>query len=211
MQKPDFSAVLRHAQVREPQQLGPQEVPYGQRLYKCECCNDSGVVQAWKLNRWASALSDVPLDSVMSMPVLCTHLRTCGEREIQVFAQKDTDENSPRTVRRKLSDGENIGHLLAEGRVKVLTHSQSQYIHQKVLEYRELLSVTEEGREYIAKVREAARNATPAEKPSPRLTHVGAILAGFALPEEPDLGDRAPAQERVQVTNPRDFEPEIEF
>ena len=205
MEKPSFHAITDYARVRNPKQIGPQEIPIGQREFKCECCNDSGVVQSWKLNRWALDVTDEPLDSIMSAPVLCTQFSSCGELEIQVFAPKDADENSPRTTVRKLSDGETVGHKLANGSLKALNLAQSRYIHNKVLEFREMLSYTSQGRDYIAEVRAAARTAIPAQPQTGRLMHIGSILAGFEMPPEPQTDDRNTAA--VEIINPRDFPP----
>ena len=186
MEKPNFTSIMHHARVREAQLIGPQAVPHTQRLFKCECCNDSGVVQSWKLNRWGKNALDADLDAVMSLPVLCTRLSTCGEVEIQVFADKDRDENAPRTRTQNFKDCENIGQYIRDGKLRALTLEQSQYIHDKVLEYRELLSVTDEGRAYVDAVRKAGREAVTA-KPSTRLSHIGEVLATFEMPEEPGI------------------------
>ena len=193
MDKPNFTSIIHHARVREAQLIGPQAIPHTQRIYKCECCNDSGVVQAWKLNRWGKTALDADLDSVMSLPVLCNRLSSCGEVEIQVFADKDRDENAPRTRTQNFKTCESIGHYMADGKLKALTLQQSEYIHNKVLEYRELLSVTEQGKQYVEDVRTAARGAVSA-KPSTRLSHIGEMLATFAMPPEPGL-DRDPQPE----------------
>ena len=118
MDKPNFTSIIHHARVREAQLIGPQEVPHTQRLYKCECCNDSGIVQSWKLNRWGKTALDADLDAVMSLPVLCNRLSTCGEVEIQVFADKDRDENAPRTRTQNFKACENIGHYIRDGKLK---------------------------------------------------------------------------------------------
>lgn len=185
MDKPNFTSIIYHARVREAQLIGPQAVPHTQRLYKCECCNDSGIVQAWKLNRWAKNVLDVDLDPVMSLPVLCNRLSTCGEVEIQVFADKDKDENAQRTRRQNFKECENIGKYIRDEKLKALSTQQSDYIHHKILEYRELLSVTDKGKAYVDAVRKAAREAV-ASKPSTRLSHIGEVLATFEMPPEPD-------------------------
>ena len=118
MDKPNFTSIIHHARVREAQLIGPQEPrPHcTQRLYKCECCNDSGIVQSWKLNRWGKTAFDADLDAVVaSLPVLCNRLSTCGEVEIQVFADKDRDENAPRTRTQNFKACENIGHYIRDG------------------------------------------------------------------------------------------------
>ena len=202
MNKPNFTSIIHHARVRDAKLIGPQQIPHTQRIYKCECCNDSGVVQAWKLNRWGKTALDADLDAVMSLPVLCNRLSSCGEVEIQVFADKDRDENAPRTRTQNFKKCESIGHYMSEGKLRALSLEQSEYIHNKVLEYRELLSVTEQGKQYIDDLRTAARDAVAA-KPSTRLSHIGEMLATFAMPPEPGLDrdpDPAPGVELDGVT-----------
>ena len=202
MQKPNFDSIVSHARVREARATGPQAIPHNQRIFKCECCNDSGVVQAWKLNRWAKRVMDEPLDAIMSLPVLCTRYNTCGEVEIQVFADKDRDENAPRTSKRNFVEGDKIGDLIKHRKVRVLSYEQSQYIHDRVLEYRELLATTEQGQQYVEGVKTALRDSIP-EKTRPRLHHISEIFSPALLPDEPDLT----APERVEVVSPRDFTP----
>ena len=204
MKKPSFDLILHHARVRAPQQIGPQEIPPGTRIYKCECCNDTGVVQSWKLNRWASRITDEPLDAIMSLPVLCSQYETCGETQIQVFADKDKDENASRTATRSLLKGESVGALISAGKMKALSLDQSRYIHHKVLEYRELLSNTEKGRQFVADVKAAAKAATPVQPHSNRLTHIGSIIATFDFPIEPDFNDDSAAVQAAP--DPRDFQ-----
>lgn len=187
MDKPNFTSIFHHARVREAKLIGPQAVSHTQRLYKCECCNDSGVVQSWKLNRWGKTALDADLDAVMSLPVLCNRLSTCGEVEIQVFADKDRDENAPRTRTQNFKACENIGHYIRDGKLRALSAEQADYIHNKVLEYRELLAVTDQGKAYVDAVRKAGREAVTA-KPSTRLSHIGEILATFEMPLEPEYG-----------------------
>lgn len=207
MQKPNFDLIVNHARVREPVAMGAQAIPHATRIYKCECCNDTGVVQAWKLNRWALRVMDEPLDAIMSLPVLCTRYTTCGEVEIQVFADKDRDENAPRTQRRNfISDSKSIAipELIKAKKLRVLSYEQSQYIHDRVLEYRELLATTQEGQEYVDSVKAVLRAAVPEQKRQ-RLQHVSEVFAPAELPPEPEL--TAVHTERVQVVSPRDFIP----
>jgi len=221
MERPDFGGIVHHSRQREPRLKSgiPQEVPYGTRLYHCECCNDSGVVQAWKLNRWAIAPSDEPLNSTMSLPVFCQQFQSCGNAMQQVFAgDKDKDEAASRTVEVNLLKGNSNGDSqlrdrIAKGKLKVLSLEQSRYIHNKVLEYREQLACTDHGRAYIADVKTACREALPpsdAHRSVGGLTHIGQMLRIPDLPAEPDWDDPSPAP-RVEVTSPRDLAPEVEF
>ena len=207
MEKPNFDLIVNHARVRDPVAMGPQAVPHTKRLYKCECCNDTGVVQSWKLNRWALRVMDEPLDAIMSLPVLCTRYTTCGEVEIQVFADKDKDENAPRTARKNFINDPKavtIPELIKNKKIRILSYEQSQYIHDRVLEYRELLATTQEGQEYVDSVKAVLRAAVPEQKRQ-RLQHVSEVFAPAELPPEPEL--TAVHTERVQVVSPRDFVP----
>jgi hypothetical protein len=220
MNKPDFSAITRHSVQREPQLKSgiPQAIPYGTRIYSCECCNDTGVVQTWKLNRWALAPGDEPLNSTTSLPVFCQMLTSCGNATMQVFAgSRDNDESAPRITEVNLLRGNSNGdsclrEQIAKGKLKCLTPEQSRYIHNKVLEYRELLACTEAGRQYVEDVKEACRKALPSPEAQKtrlgngRLMHIGELLRLPQLPEEPDW-DAVTAQARVQPSNPRDFTP----
>lgn len=216
MQTPDFSGLVHHSRQRDSHLKAgiPQALPAGTRLFNCECCNDSGVVQPWKLNRWALGPHDQPLDSTMSLPIFCQMLSTCGDSEMQVFAghAKDDEETKPRTARVNLLKGNEAGesHLgsrIASGQLRVLSAEQSRYIHNKVLEYRELLTYTEKGRQYVEDVKAACRDAVPpadAQRGTDRLMHIGQLLRIPQMPDEPDWDDNRPT---VQVTNPRDFVP----
>jgi hypothetical protein len=220
MNRPDFSAVARHSAHRDSHLRAgvPQAVPYGTRIYKCECCNDTGIVQTWKLNKWALGPNDPPLDSCLSLPIFCTRLASCGNRTQQVFAgSRDDDETAERTAEANLFKGNSesksaIGSLIASGQLRALSAEQAQYIHDKVLEYREFLWTQKAGQDYLDAVKEACRNATPHEDVTKtrvgngRLMHIGEILRVPDLPEEPDC-TVPPSAARVQPTDPRDFAP----
>jgi hypothetical protein len=217
--KPDVSAVTRHSVQREPRLKSgiPQAIPYGTRIYSCECCNDTGIVQAWKLNRWAIGPTDEPLNSTTSLPVFCTMLTSCGDATLQVFADKDKDENASRTVEVNLLRGNSKGdsrlrEQIAKGKLRTLTPEQSRFLHNKVLEYRELLACTERGRQYVEDVKQACRDALPPPEAKEtrlgngRLMHIGELLRLPQMPEEPDW-DAVTVEARVQPSNPRDFTP----
>jgi hypothetical protein len=217
MQKPDFSAVVRHSVQRDSHLKAglPQAIPYGTRIYRCECCNDSGIVQSWKLNRWALGPDDQPLNSSTSLPVFCQHFTSCGNQTQQVFAgSRDNDEAAERTAEVNLFKGNEAGESQVRGRIaagalRCLSQEQSKYIHNKVLEYREMLACTERGRQYVEEVKEACRGATPnydaPRNAGPgRLVHIGELLCPPVIPAEPDWGAPQAAQ-RVEVTDPRDF------
>lgn len=216
MTRPDFTGVIHHSRQREPHLKSgiPQALPPGTRLYRCECCNDTGVVQSWKLNRWAKAPSDQPLDSTTSLPVFCQQLSTCGNTTQQVFAgSRDNDESAPRTVDTNLLKGNSNGDshlrdLIGKGVIKALTPQQSAYIHAKVLEYRQMLEGTSEGQQYVADVKTACREALPpsdAHRGIGGLSHIGLLLRVPAMPSEP-------GQQPAQPTQPHPgYDPDAEF
>lgn len=196
MQRPDFTGVIHHSRQREPHLKSgiPQALPPGIRIYRCECCNDTGIVQSWKLNRWAISPSDQPLDSTTSLPVFCQQFASCGTTTQQVFAGlRDDDESAPRTVDKNLFKGNSNGdshlrELIAKDQLMALTVQQSAYIHAKVLEYRQMLESTPEGLQYIADVKTACREALPtadAHSGIGGLSHIGLLLRVPNLPPEP--------------------------
>ena len=217
MQKPDFSSVVRHSVQRDSHLKAgiPQAIPYGTRIYRCECCNDSGIVQTWKLNRWALLPDHQPLNPSTSLPIFCNQLASCGNQTQQVFAgSRDNDEAAERTAEVNIFKGNQAGESqissrLANGSLRCLSPEQSRYIHNKVLEYREMLACTERGRQYVEDVKEACRGASPnydapRSAGAGRLVHIGELLCPPTIPPEPSWGASEAAQ-RVEVTNPRDF------
>ncbi|WP_438983919.1 hypothetical protein [Vulcanococcus sp.] len=209
MDRPDFTGVVHHSRQREPHLKNgiPQGLPPGSRIYTCECCNDTGVVQSWKLNRFALATSDQPLDSTTSLPVFCQQFASCGNTTQQVFAgNRDNDESAPRTMDTNLLKGNSNGDSqlrdrIAKGLIKVLTPQQSRFIHEKVLEHRAMLEGTSQGLQYIADVKTACREALPppeAHRGVRGLSHIGLLLRVPVLPPEPG---QQPAQS-VQPPDP---------
>ena len=215
MHAPDFSLVIDHSRQGgiSLAQPSPQAIPFTDRLYTCECCNDTGVVQVWKLNRWAMPPGAEPLCPTSSLPVLCRHLPSCGNATQQVFAgNRDNDEGASRTAEVNLfkpnTAGESaIGRKIAYGDIKCLSVEQSRYLHNRVLQYRELLGVTAEGQQYIEDVKQACRVALPppeAKRSSRRLMHIGILLGVVLMPDEPNWDEVRP-DPAVQPVDPRDF------
>lgn len=138
---PDFSGVLKKAHVKR---IGPEEtvvraVPQGKSIYRCYCCQDTGIVQTWKLEKFTNSFG-YNLDPSMSIPVFCRRLLSCGDSTLQVYSgyRSENDEGT-RTVSANLfttPDGSNttIGRMIAEGSLPYLTGEQSLYIHNKVME-----------------------------------------------------------------------------
>ena len=220
MDRPDFSGVVLHSRQREPHLKSgiPQALPPGSRIYTCECCNDTGVVQSWKLNRFALARIDHPLDSTTSLPVFCQQFASCGTTTQQVFAgNRDNDESAPRTVDTNLLKGNSNGDSqlrdrIAKGLLKVLTPQQSLFIHEKVLDYRWMLEGTSQGQQYVADIKTACREALPppdAHRSFGGLSHVGLLLRVPDLPIEPGQMPAAPIQP-VQNTE-TDYDSAAEF
>lgn len=222
MDRPDFFGVVHHSRQREPHLKSgiPQALPPGTRLYRCECCNDTGVVQTWKLNRWAIAPSEQPLDSTTSLPVFCQQFASCGTTTQQVFAgNRDNDESAPRTVDANLLKGNSNGESQLRDRIardllKVLTPQQSAYIHAKVLEYRQMLEGTSEGLQYIADVKTACREGMPpddAHRGISGLSHIGLLLRVPDLPPEPGQQPVQNVQPVQPVQPDLGYDPDAEF
>ena len=226
MLKPDFSIVGRRAQPRSPlfQQNQPNAIPPDQRIFTCECCNDSGVVQSWKLAKFATDAFGDRLDAIMSAPVFCHLFDTCGSYKTQVFedhhqkkfSDQDTERVAERSLFHKADDrggsgrfNTTIGEAVATRKAVYLTPEQSRYIHDSVLAYRATLANTEHGRQWVEQVKEAARNAAPANtttRTPGKLTPIGAICIPFQMPAEPDWNEPRNEPPVVQAgPDPRDL------
>jgi hypothetical protein len=140
MDKPDFSSVLKKAHVRRigPEQPTVRAIPPGQLIYGCYCCQDTGIVQTWKLERFTNSFG-FNLDPTMSIPVFCRRKITCGTTTLQIFSgYKSEEDEQTRTVDSNLftrPDGTNtaIGDMIGRGALPHLTREQSEYIHQMVI------------------------------------------------------------------------------
>ena len=207
MKAPTFHGLHGYATPRTPKTQGPQAVLPHERLYRCECCNDMGIVQEWKLNKWAFPTA-APLNH-NSTPIFCGQFPTCGDSTLQVFAQSgDEKETQSRTATLNLfrcPNGEStrIGSMIGQGRLKALTTAQSEYIHNKVLEYRQQLSVGV-GKAWIDDVKTACRGAMTTEEKAAdgELTR---LCVSVELPPEPFLEPYVPPAVAL-VPDPKDFD-----
>ena len=159
MNRSDFARVHRYAKPKTPKLRGPQGIPPTERIYKCECCNDTGIVQVWKLNRFCFPNSHPPLTS-SSNPVFCGHLPSCGNVTMQVFTDDAKDKES-RTAELNLfntpsKESTAIGKALGSGELMSLSTEQSRFVHDSVLEYRASLA-TPEGQAYVEAIKSACR------------------------------------------------------
>jgi hypothetical protein len=203
LSKPNFDGLHQYAKTKAPRAKGPQAVLPHERIYRCECCNDTGVAQVWKLNKWAFP-NQPPLDT-SSYPVFCCHFNTCGNVTMQVFTDnREQEDGQARTETLNLfntpsNESTTIGKMIGRGQAKVLSHSQSKYIHDSVLDYRAKLAAGP-GKAWVEQVKAACRNAMPTEQPrgTGGLTKV---CVAVDLPPEPDF-DAPPA---VEVTAPKDL------
>ena len=202
MKAPDFHGLHRYATPLRPKSKGPQAILPHERIYRCECCNDTGIVQVWKLNKWAFP-NDAPL-SISSTPVFCSQFRTCGNMNMTVFAaERDQKDGDSRTETLNLfttpkGDSTFIGARIGQGQLQSLNSTQSRYIHDKVLEYRQQLSEGP-GKAWVDEIKKRLRHAVPAGNEE-GLTK---LCVAVDLPPEPDLG--APASPSVEVTSPKDL------
>ena len=207
MSAPTFHGLHGYAKPRTPKTQGPQAIRPHERLYRCECCNDTGIVQEWKLNKWAFPTS-TPLDH-NSTPIFCGHFPTCGDLTLQVFAEdRDKKEGESRTETANLfraSSGEStrIGSMIGQGRLKALTPAQSEYIHNKVLEYRQQLSVGV-GKAWIEDVKAACRGAMTTEEKAAD-GQLARLCVAVDLPPEPEMDPYAPPAVAL-APDPKDFD-----
>ena len=207
MSTPNFHGLHGYAKPRTPKTQGPQAIRPHERLYRCECCNDMGIVQEWKLNKWAWPTA-TPLNH-NSTPVFCGQFPTCGDSTLQVFAQSgDEKETQSRTATLNLfrcPNGEStrIGSMIGQGQLKALTPAQSEYIHNKVLEYRQQLSVGV-GKAWVEDVKAACRGAMATEEKAAdgQLTR---LCVAVDLPPEPEMEPYAPPAVAL-VPDPKDFD-----
>jgi len=207
----DRTALLRdYARTRKPifQEGKPTKVPEGASLHNCECCQDTGVVEPWKLKRFMPEIfGDVDIDPLMSLPVFCDRLPTCGDREQAVWVDpKNQDEDKNDTRLRNLNlysagDGSSsyVIQLMHEGKLLKLDKDESDRIHAGVLEYRAQL-FTPEGRAYIDEIAKRAKEALPdpnifkGTNTGQRKFHpIGALCVPFEMPPEP-WADPQPTQ-----------------
>lgn len=140
MDRPDFSSVLRKSHVQRigPEQATVRSIPPGKLIYGCYCCQDTGVVQTWKLEKFTDSFG-FNLDPAMSIPVFCRRKISCGTTTLQVFSgYRSEEDEKTRTVDSNLftrPDGTNttIGDMIGQGLLPHLTREQSEYIHQMVI------------------------------------------------------------------------------
>lgn len=192
MNKPNFSEIISHARTKRIHQaVGVrQEVAKGETIFRCECCNDTGIVQSWKIERFIVGERDDRLDPVMSIPIFCGRLPECGNVTMQVYSGiRDDKEDNQRTETLSLystpgKENTYIAAGIASGRFRALTLEQSTYIHNAVIEYRNKLW-TDEGQDYVAEVRKNGREAQASKKPTDRLSHISCMMPAFNMPKEP--------------------------
>ena len=172
---------------RQLKKSGPKEIDSRHRIFKCECCNDTGMVQAWKINKFCRPVKKKKYDG--NIPVYCEHYTTCGHYTIQTYSK---DENTPgQEVTASLfmdAKGNNtlIGRQLARNEGVVLSREASLALHNAVINDRIWLAETAIGAEYCMEVRRRAREETSHKKNCGSLIHISQMLGTFDMPEEPE-------------------------
>ena len=122
MPKPSFDGLHEYAKARKPRTKGPQAVLPHERLYRCECCNDTGIASIWKLNKWAFP-NQPPLDT-SSAPIFCAQFTTCGNITMQVFTDnREQEDGQSRTETLNLfttpnNESTTIGKMIGRGQAK---------------------------------------------------------------------------------------------
>jgi len=206
MNAPTFYGLHSYAKPRTPKTQGPQAIPPHERLYRCECCNDTGIAQGWKLNKWAFPTS-TPLNH-NSTPIFCGQFPTCGDITLQVFAEAgDKKETQSRTETLNLfrspgGEGTRIGTMIGQSRLQALSTNQSEYIHNKVLEYRQQLSVGA-GKAWVDDVKDVCRAAMTTEHKAD--DGIARLCVAVELPPEPLMEPYAPPTVAL-APDPKDFD-----
>ena len=200
MQKPDLSRLRRHVLPRQAlfEKGKPNAIPADVQIHKCCCCNDTGIVSAWKLTKFFPEVFGDYLDPITSMSVYCQQHKTCGDYKTQVFEsdKRKSAETASRTETINLfrtKDGNSrIGSMIAEGTAKCLSREESRYIHEQVLKLRVRMS-TPEGREFVAEIsrraKESLRPKAPHVAPG-RLVPISDLAVPFEMPPEPNWDDQ---------------------
>lgn len=206
----DRAALLRnYARLRKPifEEGKPTKVPEGSSLHDCECCQGTGVVEPWKLKRFLPEIFEgIEMDPVMSLPVFCSRLTTCGDRDQQVWIDpksQDEDKNASRVMNLNLystpQGRSTVFEMYENGALVMLTPNEANRIHDGVLKYRAQL-FTPEGRAYIDEIAKRAKEALPdpnifkGTNTGQRKFHpIGALCVPFEMPPEP-WADPQPTQ-----------------
>ena len=140
MQKPDFSKLAGNVKNQiDNAEKRNNPSPTARTVYNCQCCQDTGIVQTWKLNTFIEEFKENPLDPITSYPVFCQHKKTCGNTTLQIYSGWNSQEDEQtRTVESslfELPNGSNttIGRLIGENKAMCLSYEQAKYIHDQVL------------------------------------------------------------------------------
>lgn len=138
MQNPNdlFSDVKRYkSPLQKIFEAGSRNtIPWNERIFKCECCNDTGIVQAWKLAEFVPEIFGEGTGFDHTYPVFCRQFDTCGEYHAYVANSEEkvkgnlftTPDRSPTTLFETVRSG---AHTL-------LNQQQSAFIQLKVLQLR---------------------------------------------------------------------------
>lgn len=167
------------------------------------------MVEPWKLKKFfPEAFGDLDIDPLMSLPVFCMRLTTCGDRDCQVWVDsKDKEEDKDASRVQNL----NLFHhgptnaptwilqSILDGSLQRLTNEEADYIHYGMLQYRAQL-FTPEGKAYIDEIAKRAKEALPdpnifkGTNTGQRKFHpIGALCVPFEMPPEP-WADPQPTQ-----------------
>ena len=109
-------------------------IPWNKRIFKCECCNDTGIAQAWKL---AKFVPDVFGDSIgfdHTYPVFCRQFGTCGEYYAYIADSDEKVKGSLFTTPKR--EPTLLFETIRSGAHTLLTQQQSAFIQRKVLKLR---------------------------------------------------------------------------
>ena len=109
-------------------------IPWNERIFQCECCNDTGIVQDWKLRRFVPDVFGDGTGFDHTYPVFCRQFTTCGEYFAYIA---DSDEKVKGSLfQTPKREPTLIFETIRSGAHTLLNQEQSSFIQRKVLELR---------------------------------------------------------------------------
>ena len=183
--------------------------------YRCQCCNDSGIVEPWKLN--AAWPDHFPLVDVgMAPPVFCRRFksrgrddkRICGDYMAQIYVdnrdkEKFSEGQEPHKRMNRFENKELLrlfdqepnfsdDQIGADSRMQFLmclTEVESTFVDKKIYAMRQAYAT--QFPYYIERIKELASKAKPIDvqqnikRPKHGLQPIGNWLGPFNMPEDP--------------------------
>ena len=109
-------------------------IPWNERIFNCECCNDTGIAQAWKLAKFVPEVFGRETGFDHTYPVFCRQFGTCGEYHAYIADSDEKVKGSLFTTSKR--EPTFLFETIRSGAHTLLTQQQSAFIQRKVLELR---------------------------------------------------------------------------